>query len=60
MTDTTDVWDDLQEVIGRGWPHYKDIARPLFGLNSRRKPSRLLLIVVLLVCCNKCAFRTKM
>ena len=27
----TDPWDDLLHVVGRGWPHYKEIAEPLIA-----------------------------
>ena len=27
----TNSWDELLHAIGRGWPHYKDIALPLIS-----------------------------
>ncbi|MCL2398932.1 MAG: hypothetical protein FWC91_04190 [Defluviitaleaceae bacterium] len=24
-----DQWDQLQQIVGKGWPHYKEVAMPL-------------------------------
>ena len=26
-----DAWDELQQAIGKGWPHYKELAQPLIA-----------------------------
>ena len=36
----TDPWDDLLNVIGQGWPHYKNAALPLIGINSNQNSSK--------------------
>ena len=29
-----DPWDDLLHVLGQGWPHYRDAARPLISIDN--------------------------
>ena len=43
----TDHWDELQSAMGQGWPHYKNIAKPLFSttsneISNENEPERLL------------------
>ena len=32
-----DHWDQLLHVIGQGWPHYKEVAKPLIGQDKPQK-----------------------
>ena len=37
----TDPWDELQQAIGLGWPHYKKLARPLIKAAEKRNHNLL-------------------
>ena len=49
-----DPWDELLHSVGQGWPHYKDIARPLIDPTNhpttrRRSKKKEVLICTLFI-----------
>ena len=42
MGSIIDPWDELQKAVGRGWPHYKDIACPLISESFQFREQELL------------------
>ena len=49
MPNKSDPWDELLHAIGQGWPHYKDIARPLIGTKHKKCNRTWLYFAILLI-----------
>ena len=46
MLSKSDPWDELLHAIGQGWPHYKNIAKPLVRYKPKNN-KRIYLYLIL-------------